>query len=79
MSNCVLLLLVSRLSSGTRNISSKQDEPINFAEFPSGAHTEETFEDIEEVELDEAWDLSAAEDAPTLCLSEHEEENIGSE
>jgi hypothetical protein len=48
----------------TRN---KQDEPIKFAETPSGSHTEETFEDREEAELDEAWDLNAAEDAPTEC------------
>jgi hypothetical protein len=33
----------------------------------SGAHTGETFKDIEEAELDESWDLNAAEDAPIEC------------
>jgi hypothetical protein len=33
---------------------------------------------IEEVELDEAWDL-VSEDAPTECLAEYDEENDGSE
>jgi hypothetical protein len=31
------------------------------------------------VELDEAQDLNAVEDAPTECLSEHEKRNDGSE
>jgi hypothetical protein len=43
----------------------KQDELIKFAEAPSGAHTDEASEDIEEAELDEAWDLNAVEDAST--------------
>ena len=30
---------------------------IKFTDVPPGSHTEETFEDIEEAELDEAWDL----------------------
>jgi hypothetical protein len=34
--------------------------------------------EIEEAELDEAWDLNAAEDTPTERLVEHEEENDGS-
>ncbi len=38
---------------------------VKFADAPSGAHTEETSEDIEETKLDETWDLNAAEDAPT--------------
>jgi hypothetical protein len=36
-------------------------------------------EDIEEAELDEAWDLNAAKDAPTECLAYNEEENDGFE
>jgi hypothetical protein len=34
---------------------------------------------IEEAKLDEVWDLNAAEDAPTECLADHEEEDDGSE
>jgi hypothetical protein len=42
---------------------------------PSGAHAEENFEGIEEAELDEAYDLTAAEDAAaTECLADNEEE-----
>jgi hypothetical protein len=40
-----------------------RDELITLV--PSGAHTEETSEDIEEAELDEALNLDVAEDAPT--------------
>jgi hypothetical protein len=54
---------VSRISSDTL---------IKFAEAPSGAL-------IEEAELDEAGDLTAADDAPTECLADHDEENDGSE
>jgi hypothetical protein len=36
-------------------------------------------DDTEKAELDEAWDLNPAEDAPTECLAEHEEENDGPE
>jgi hypothetical protein len=48
-----------------------QDELIKFGGSQLCAHTEETSEDIEEAELDEAWDLNAAEDAPTECLADH--------
>jgi hypothetical protein len=73
MSNCLLLLLVSRLSSD------KEDELIELAKAYLGAHTEEKYEDIEEAELDEAWDLTAVEDAPTECLADHEGRNDGIE
>jgi hypothetical protein len=33
------------------------------------------YEDIEEAKLDEAWDLTLAEDAPTECLADLEERN----
>jgi hypothetical protein len=46
---------------------------------PSGAYAEETSEDREKAELDEGWDLNAAEDTLTECLENHEEENDGSE
>jgi hypothetical protein len=59
-------LLVSRLSSD------KEDELIELAKAQSGAHTEEKSEDVEEAELEEAWDLTAVEDAPTECLADHE-------
>jgi hypothetical protein len=36
----------------------KQDKLIDFTEVPSGAHLEENYEGIEEVKLDEAWDLT---------------------
>jgi hypothetical protein len=57
----------------------EQDELIKFGEAQPCAHTEETSEDAEEAELDEAWDLNAAEDAPTEYLLDHEEENDDSE
>jgi hypothetical protein len=56
-----------------------KDNLIKFADVPSGAHTDETSEDIEESKLDEAWDMNAAEDAPTQCLTYHEEESDGFE
>jgi hypothetical protein len=43
------------------------------SEDPSGTLTEETSEDIEEAELNEAWDLNAAEDALTEYLADEEE------
>jgi hypothetical protein len=69
MSNCLLLLLVSRLSSD------KEHELIELAKAQSGAHTEEKSEDIEEAEHDEAWDLTAVEDAPIEFLADHDERN----
>jgi hypothetical protein len=52
------LLLVLRLSSDTRKIS-KKSSSNKFAEASSGRHTDETSEDVDEVELDEACDLNA--------------------
>jgi hypothetical protein len=40
MNNCLLLLLMSRFSSDTSK--DKQDELIEFAVAPTGAHTEAT-------------------------------------
>jgi hypothetical protein len=62
-----------------QRVRDKKGELIKFAEAPSGAHTEETSADIEEAELDEVWDLNAAEDAPTECLADHQEENDDSD
>jgi hypothetical protein len=74
--NCLLQLLanVARVKALFEYSKDKQDEFIKFAEAPSGAHTEETADDIEEAELDEAWDPNAAEAAPTECLSEREDD-----
>jgi hypothetical protein len=52
----------------------KQDELMEFAEAPSVALTEESSENKEEAELEEGWDLHTAEDTPTECLADHEEE-----
>jgi hypothetical protein len=60
-----LLVIVDRVKTFFEYSKDKQDELIKFAEAPPGVHTEETSENIEEAELDEAWDLNAAEDAPT--------------
>jgi hypothetical protein len=68
------MLLVSRLSFDTRKKISSSSLPR-----PYQVHMQKEIWDIEEAKLDEAWDLNAAEDAPTECLSEHEEENDGSE
>jgi hypothetical protein len=75
--SCLLLLLVSRLASDIRDI--KQDESSSLTRPHQVRIPEETSEDTEEAELDEAWDLNVAEDSSPECLSEHEEENDGSE
>jgi hypothetical protein len=50
--------------SGTFYISSLV-RPFHFADAPSGAHREESSKKIEEVELDEAWDLQLLLTAPS--------------
>jgi hypothetical protein len=45
----------------------------------SSPHFPRLHQVIEEAELDKAWDLNAAEDAPTEALVDHEEEHDGSE
>jgi hypothetical protein len=72
-----LLVTVARLKAFFGYSKDKQDKLIDFTEVPSGVHSEENYGGIEEVKLDEAWDLTAAEDAPTECLVDHEEENDG--
>jgi hypothetical protein len=62
----LLVVVFDRIKAFFGYSKDKQDERIKFtAQAPSGAHTEETSEDIEEAELDEAWDLNAAAAAPT--------------
>jgi hypothetical protein len=78
MRNC-LFLTVARVKALFGYLKDKLDELIKFVKSPSGAHTEETSEGIQEAELDDTWDLNAAEDAPIECLAAHEEENDGSE
>jgi hypothetical protein len=59
---------VHKFSLVTETVRDKQnDELIKFAE-PSSVPKEESSEDIEEAELDEAWDLDAEDNAPTECL-----------
>jgi hypothetical protein len=53
----------------------KQGELIRFAE-AQATHTEKTFQDKEEAELGEGWDLNAAEDATTECLADQEENDV---
>jgi hypothetical protein len=75
-------LIVEKYSSNTAFFGyskDKQVQLIKYAEAPSGTHTEEKSMNIEEAKLDEVWDLNAAEDAPTECLADHEEEDDGSE
>jgi hypothetical protein len=60
-----LLVTVARVKAFFVYSKDKRDELITLVKVPSGAHTEETSEDIEEAELDKALDLDAAEDAPT--------------
>jgi hypothetical protein len=70
----VMMILQLRMPAATcyccscrgfpRTVEREAEKLIKFAEAPSGAHTEETFVDIEEAELDEAWDLNGAEAAP---------------
>jgi hypothetical protein len=47
------------------NSKDRQDELIKLAEAPSAAHIEETSENTEEPELDEGWDPTAVEGAPS--------------
>jgi hypothetical protein len=59
--SCLLLLLVlSKLSSDTRKISKMRSS--NLPRPHQGAYKEQISEGAEEVELDKAWDLNAAED-----------------
>jgi hypothetical protein len=67
---------VSRLSSDSPKISKMSSSSLLR---PHQAHREETSEEIKEAELNKVCDLNAAEDAPTECLTDHEEENDGSE
>jgi hypothetical protein len=60
-----LLVTVARVKTFFGNPKDKQEELIEFALAPSGAHIEETSEDMQEVKLDEVSDLIAAEDAST--------------
>jgi hypothetical protein len=71
--------MVARVKAFFGYSKDKQDELIKFTESPSGAYAEAMSEDKEEAEFDDAWGLNAAEDAPTKCLADHEEENDGSE
>jgi hypothetical protein len=74
-----LLVTVARVKALFGYSKDKQGKLTKFAQAPSGAQKEELSTKIEDAELGEAWDLNAAEDAPTECLSEHEEENDGFE
>jgi HD superfamily phosphodiesterase len=56
-----LLFTVARVKAFFGYSKDKQDNLITFAEALSGAHMEETSENREEAELDEAWDLDAAQ------------------
>jgi hypothetical protein len=58
---------VHKFSLVKETVRDKQNELIKFAEPPSDPK-EESSEDIEEAELDEAWDLDAEDDAPTERL-----------
>jgi hypothetical protein len=68
-----LLVTVARVKALFGYSKDKQDQLIKFAQAPSGVHAKEMSEDKEEAELDEAWDLNAAEVAPTEFLVDHEE------
>jgi hypothetical protein len=71
--------MVARVKALFGYLKDKLDDLIKFAESPSGAHTEEISKDTKEAKLDDACDLKAAEDTPTKCLADDEEENDGSE
>jgi hypothetical protein len=53
----------------------KQGELIRFAE-AQATHTVKTFQDKEEAEVDEGWDLNAAEDATTEYLADQEDKSL---
>jgi hypothetical protein len=74
MSNYLLLMLMSRLSSGTRKISKMSSSSLPR---PHPVRIQRRL--LREAELDEAWDLNTKDDSPAGCLSELEEENYGSE
>jgi hypothetical protein len=62
-----LCLTVARVKALFGYSKDKLADLINVAEAQPCAHAEETAENIKETELDDAWDLNAAEDAPTEC------------
>jgi hypothetical protein len=72
-----LLVTVAHVKTFFGYSKDKKEELIELTEALSGAHKEETSEDMQEVKLDEVWGLTAAEDVSTECLADNKEENDG--
>jgi hypothetical protein len=70
-----------KLDIFTRHLARNKNVFVYTAAIASLAIAEEYQETALQLlkELDEAWDLNAIDNAPTKCLSEHEDGNDGSE